>query len=332
MSAWLDNHVFNALPLGSFLQQAIANAPPRFWWAIGGIVGLLVVASLIGLLLARLRPGPVVDNLNARIRAWWVMTAVLAVSFLLGKVATLVLYGLLSFLALREFISLTPTRRGDHLALCLCFYVAIPLQYWLIGIEWYGLFVMCIPVYGFLLLPSVSALSGDTGQFLERNTKIQWALMLTVYCLSHAPALLLLRIPGFEGQNLMLLLFLLLVVQLSDVLQYVFGKLFGKHLLAPAVSPSKTVEGLVGGGLAATAVGAALWWITPFTPLQAAWLSLMIVTCGFLGGLTLSAVKRSLGAKDWGVMIEGHGGIMDRLDSVVFAAPVFFHVVRYTFQ
>jgi phosphatidate cytidylyltransferase len=332
MTALIATDVFSALPLGSFLRQAIANAPPSFWWMIGGLIALLLLASSIGLVLGRLRPGPVVDNLNARINAWWVMTAVLLACFLLGKVTTLVLFGLLSFLALREFISLTPTRRGDHLALCLCFYIAIPLQYWLIGIEWYGLFVMCIPVYGFLLLPAVSALSGDTEQFLERSTKVQWGLMLTVYCLSHAPALMLLRIPGFEGQNLMLLLFLLLVVQLSDVLQYVFGKLFGKTLLAPLVSPSKTVEGLVGGGLAATAVGAALWWITPFSPLQAVWLSLMIVLCGFLGGLTLSAVKRSLGAKDWGVMIEGHGGIMDRLDSVVFAAPVFFHVVRYNFQ
>ena len=156
--------------------------------------------------------------------------------------------------------------------------------------------------------------------------------MLTVYCLSHAPALMLLDIPGYEGQNLLLLFYLLLVVQLSDVLQYVSGKLFGRRLLAPQVSPSKTVEGLVGGGLAATAVGAALWWATPFTPLQSAALSALIVLCGFLGGLALSAVKRSLGAKDWGEMIEGHGGVLDRLDSVVFAAPVVFHVVRYGFQ
>ncbi|WP_162125890.1 phosphatidate cytidylyltransferase [Pseudoxanthomonas wuyuanensis] len=304
----------------------------KFWWVIGGVIALLLVASGIGWLLGRRKPGAVVDNLNARIRAWWVMAAVLVACFLLGKVATLVLYGLLSFFALREFVTLTPTRRGDHLALCLCFYVAIPLQYWLIGTDWYGLFVMCIPVYGFLLLPAVSALSGDTEQFLERNTKIQWGLMLTVYCLSHAPALMLLRIPGYEGQNLMLLFYLLLVVQLSDVLQYVFGKLFGKRLLAPLVSPSKTVEGLIGGGLSAAGIGAALWWITPFTPLQSALLSLLIVLCGFLGGLALSAVKRSLGAKDWGEMIEGHGGILDRLDSVVFAAPVFFHVVRYGFQ
>ncbi len=326
------NNVFQHLPLGSFLHQAIDRAPPKFWWMIGGVIGVLVLASVIGFILGRIKPGSVVDNLNARIRAWWVMAGVLLVCFLMGKIATLVFFGLLSFFALREFISLTPTRRGDHLALCLCFYVAIPLQYWLIGIDWYGLFVMCIPVYGFLALPAISALSGDTENFLERNTKIQWGVMLTVFCLSHAPALMLLRIPGYEGQNLMLLFYLLLVVQLSDVLQYVFGKLFGKHLLAPLVSPSKTVEGLVGGGLAATGVGAALYWITPFTPLQSAALSLLIVICGFLGGLALSAVKRSLGAKDWGEMIEGHGGILDRLDSVVFSAPVFFHVVRYNFQ
>ncbi len=326
------NNVFQHLPLGSFLQQAIDRAPPKFWWMIGGVLGVLVLASTIGFILGRIKPGSVVDNLNARIRAWWVMAGVLLVCFLMGKIATLVFFGLLSFFALREFISLTPTRRGDHLALCLCFYIAIPLQYWLIGIDWYGMFVMCIPVYGFLALPAISALSGDTENFLERNTKIQWGVMLTVFCLSHAPALMLLRIPGYEGQNLMLLFYLLLVVQLSDVLQYVFGKLFGKHLLAPLVSPSKTVEGLVGGGLAATGVGAALYWITPFSPLQSAALSLLIVICGFLGGLALSAVKRSLGAKDWGEMIEGHGGILDRLDSVVFSAPVFFHVVRYNFQ
>jgi phosphatidate cytidylyltransferase len=293
---------------------------------------MLLVASAVGWVLGRIRPGAVVANLNARIRAWWVMAAVLLVCFLAGKIATLLLYGLLSFLALREFLTLTPTRRGDHLALCLCFYIAIPLQYFLIGIEWYGLFVMCIPVYGFLLLPAVAALQGDTTAFLERTTKVQWGLMLTVYCLSHAPALMLLNIPGYEGQNLLLLFYLLLVVQLSDVLQYVFGKLFGRTALAPQVSPSKTVEGLVGGGLAATAVGAALWWATPFSPLESAALSALIVICGFFGGLALSAIKRSLGAKDWGEMIEGHGGVLDRLDSVVFAAPVFFHAVRYGFQ
>lgn len=307
----------------------------KFWWVMGGVLVLLLVASTIGWWLARRTPEHrrgVIDNLNARIRAWWWMAALLCACFMLGRIATLVLFALASFFALREFVTLTPTRRGDHLPLVLCFYVAIPLQYWLIGTDWYGLFAICIPVYGFLLLPSISALHGDTENFLERSTKIQWGLMLTVYCVSYAPAVLFLRIPGYEGQSLLLMLYLLLVVQISDVLQYVFGKLFGKHKLAPKVSPSKTVEGLLGGGLSATLIGASLWWITPFTFWGSAGISLVIVLAGFLGGLALSAVKRSIGAKDWGDMIEGHGGILDRLDSVTFSAPIFFHIVHYGFM
>jgi phosphatidate cytidylyltransferase len=305
----------------------------KFWTVMGAVLALLVVASAIGRTLARRARSDasreVVANLNARIGAWWWMVAILCVCFVLGRMATLVLFALASFFALREFLTLTPTRRGDHLPLVLCFYLAIPLQYWLIGIDWYGMFAICIPVYGFLLLPAITALGGDTEAFLERTTKIQWGLMLTVYCISYAPAVLLLHVPGYEGQNLLLLLYLLLVVQISDVLQYVFGKLFGRRKLAPSVSPSKTVEGLLGGGLSAVAVGAGLWWITPFSLWGSAGMSLIIVVAGFLGGLALSAVKRSLGAKDWGHIIEGHGGILDRLDSVSFAAPVFFHVVHY---
>jgi len=306
----------------------------KFWWIMGGVLVLLTIASAIGELLAQRNRrfggnDEVIANLNARIRAWWVMAAVLCACFLLGRVATLVLFALASFFALREFLTLTPSRRGDHLPLVLCFYLAIPLQYWLIGIEWYGLFAILIPVYGFLLLPAITALEGDVEDFLSRTTKILWGLMLTVYCISYAPALLLLHIPGYTDQNLLLLVYLLLVVQLSDVLQYVFGKLFGRHKLAPEVSPSKTVEGLFGGGLAAIAIGAGLWWITPFSFWISAGMSLVIVLAGFLGGLALSAVKRSLGAKDWGTMIEGHGGMLDRFDSISFAAPIFFHLVHY---
>lgn len=312
------------------------SAQHKFWLVMGGVLALLLVASSIGWWLGRRTHSEsgreVVANLNARINAWWVMVALLCLCFVLGRVATLVFFALASFFALREFLTLTPTRRGDHLPMVLCFYVAIPLQYWLIADEWYGLFAICIPVYGFLLLPAITAISGDVEGFLERSTKIQWGLMLTVYCISYAPAVLLLHIPGYEGQSLLLMLYLLLVVQISDVLQYVFGKLFGKHKLAPLVSPSKTVEGLVGGGVSATLVGAGLWWITPFSFLGSAAISLVIVLAGFLGGLALSAVKRSLGAKDWGTMIEGHGGMLDRLDSVSFAAPIFFHVVRYAYH
>jgi phosphatidate cytidylyltransferase len=304
-------------------------------WMFGGVIALLIVASITGFLLARRATSEkgraTVENLNARVNAWWVMIVVLAVAFALGKNATLVLFAFASFFALREFITLTPTRQSDYLPLLLAFFVLLPVQYLLIGYDQYGTFAIFIPVYGFLLLPAVAAFAGDTNEFLERNAKIQWAAMITVYCISHAPALLLLKIPGYENSNVLLLFYLLLIVQLSDVLQYVFGKLFGKTKLAPVVSPSKTVEGLIGGGVSTTLIGGALAWITPFTVPQALAISFVIVVMGVLGGLTLSAMKRGLGAKDWGVMIEGHGGMLDRLDSVSFAAPVFFHITRFFF-
>jgi phosphatidate cytidylyltransferase len=316
------------------MNHFLDHVPREFLWLFGSLTALLAIASTVGLLLAR-RPGQdakkvaSVTNLNERINAWWVMVAILAVAFLLGNTVTLVLFALASFFALREFITLTPSRAGDHLPLFLSFFLIIPAQFVLIGTQQYGIFAIFIPVYAFLLLPSIAAMRSDVEDFLSRSAKQQWGLMVTVYCLSHAPALLMLPLDWAPERNALLLFYLLLVVQMSDVMQYVFGKLFGRTKIAPVVSPSKTVEGFVGGGLAATAIGGAMWWITPFTPLQSAAISAVIVVMGFLGGLTLSAVKRSLGAKDWGVMIEGHGGMLDRTDSICFAAPVFFHVVRY---
>lgn len=311
------------------------SALDKFWWVCGGVVAILMLSSSISFWLSRRVSSDsgraTVQNLNARINAWWVMIAVVTFAFLLGKAATIILFALISFYALREFLTLTPTRAGDHRAMSVAFFGLIPAQYLLIGYDWYTLFSIFIPVYGFLLLPTLSVLGEDVENFLDRSAKIQWGVMITIYCISHVPALLLLEIPGYSGQNVLLIFYFLLVVQISDVLQYVFGKLFGKHKIAPIVSPSKTVEGFVGGTLGATAIGAAMWWITPFSPLQAGALAAVAVLMGFLGGLVLSAVKRSLNAKDWGAMISGHGGMMDRMDSISFAAPVFFHLTRYFF-
>jgi phosphatidate cytidylyltransferase len=298
---------------------------------IGGVFALLALASGVGFVLSRRAPSETIANLNARIKAWWAMVAVFALAFLVGRELTIALFALTSFYALREFLSITPTRPEDHRAVAFAFYLFIPLQYWLIWDGWQSHFAILIPVWAFLLMPVLAVLKGETEDFMARTARIQWALMLCVFCVSHAPALLILQVPGFAGQNFLLLFFLITVVQLSDVLQYVFGKLLGRHKIAPRVSPAKTWEGLIGGGLAATAVGAGLCWITPFTPWQAALMALAIVLAGFCGGLVLSAVKRSLGAKDWGVMIEGHGGALDRMDSVTFAAPLFYHLVNYFF-
>lgn len=316
------------------------NPNQKFYWLIGGVAALLAVASTIGWILQtrlNVQDNPseksrkTIENLVVRVNAWWVMLATLGVAFLAGKLGTVILFGAISYFALREFITLTPTRSGDHRTLSLAFFLLIPLQYYLIYIGWYSLFSVLIPVYAFLLMPCISVLAQDTEHFLERAAKIQWGVMISIYCISHAPALLLLHIPNYAGQNLLLLFYFLLIVQLSDVLQYVFGNLFGKTKVAPVVSPNKTLEGLIGGGLSAVAVGAGLWWITPFTTLQSAGMAATIVLMGFLGGLVMSAIKRSLGAKDWGNMIEGHGGMLDRMDSVSFAAPIFFHLVRYFF-
>jgi len=299
----------------------------------GGVAAVLMFASSVGAVLkwrvAHGGPHSVIDNLNARVNAWWVMVAVIALAFVFGKGGVITLFGLMSFYALREFMTLAYTRRGDHMAIALSFFVALPVQYALIWIDWYGLYSIFIPVYCFLVLPILATLEGDTQRFLERTTKVQWGLMVCVFCVSHVPALLMLEIPGFEGRNLLLIAFLVLVVQGSDVLQYVWGKLFGRHKVAPKLSPSKTWEGLIGGVASATAMGAALHWATPFTPWQAAGMAFIICMMGFFGGLVMSAIKRDRGVKDWGTMIEGHGGMLDRLDSVVFAAPVFFHVLRY---
>ena len=299
----------------------------------GGIIGVLALASLVGWALkmkvASGAPHGVIDNLNARVKAWWLMAAVLSLALLAGKTGVIVLFAFASFIALREYATIAPTRRGDHLGLALAFFVVTPFQYVLVWLEWYGMYSVFIPVYAFLVMPTFSALRGDVPNFMQRTATLQWGLMICVFCISHVPALLTLKIPGYEIGNAFLLVFLILVVQSSDVLQYVWGKLFGRTKIAPEVSPSKTVAGFVGGVACATLLGAALWWITPFTPLQAAAISLAIALMGFLGGLVMSAIKRDRGVKDWGALIEGHGGMLDRLDSVCFSAPIFFHIVRY---
>ena len=306
---------------------------------VGGVLALLATATGVGQFLklypdTGLNPAAV-RIFNLRLRAWWLMCSVLAAAFLVGPTATVILFGLLSFWALREFITLTPTRLGDHRALFWVFFLFTPLQYVLIGmIGKNELYNVLIPVYAFLFILARVAMSGDYKRFLERTAKIQAGLLICVYCLSFAPALLFLNLPkreGTEGGNFRLLFFFILTVQLSDALQFLWSKMVGRTVIAPTVSPSKTWEGFVGGTASATLLGAALWWATPFEPWGAAGMSLLTSIMGFAGGMTMSAIKRDRGVKDYGTLVEGHGGVLDRIDSICFAAPVFFHVTRFYF-
>jgi phosphatidate cytidylyltransferase len=349
---------------------------------VGGVLGVLTIATIVGQFLKR-HPdtglnAAAVRIFNLRLRAWWMMGAILATAYFLPKGLTVAIFGFISFLALREFITITPTRLGDHRALFWAFVLFTPLQYLLVGLNLYGLYNVLIPVYAFLFVPARIALSGDYKRYLERVAKIQTGLMICVYCLSFAPALLYLESPAnlaaknpgagngasgaaanstqagsstpsdtnatapqhepmllrsYEGSNYTLLFFFILIVQMGDALQYIWGKLVGQHVIVPAISPNRTWEGFLGGIGSNTLLGAALWWaIPPFKPWQAAGLALLVSILGFCGSLTMSAIKRDRGVKDYGTLVEGHGGVLDRIDSICFAAPVFFHITRSIFM
>ncbi|MDN6150091.1 MAG: phosphatidate cytidylyltransferase [Yaniella sp.] len=313
-----------------------------------GIGGILVLATVIAAILGFAKRGQensTLKNLNQRIAAWWAMALGLAITLLIGETAVIILFLGLSFLALREFLTIAPTHRSDHKTLVWLVYIIPVINYWFLWEHWYGAFAVLIPVYAFLFLPIRNALAGDTDNFLQRAAMIQWALMVCVYAISYIPAIMQLPVMMHNGreaaegsalggggaEGALLMLFLVVVVQLSDVFQYVWGKTLGKHPVAPSVSPYKTWEGLIGGVLTATAIGAGLWWITPFVWWQAALLAFVSCLMGFFGGLVMSSIKRDRGVKDFGATIAGHGGIMDRLDSLSFSAPVFFHLVRFFF-
>lgn len=318
------------------ILNAIFHTPdPQGIDLAAGILALLLLASAIGFVLAKTAKTPkskaTVANLNARTKSWWLMAALFGLALYFRPLGPVLLFALLSFLSLRELLTLTPTRRGDHHTLFWVFFVSVPLQYLLIYRNWYGLFSILLPVYGFLFIAVRTATAGDTKRYLERVAKTSLAMTISVYFLSHAAALLTLPIPGYESQTWKLLAYLVIVAQLSDVLQYVCGKLAGRTQVAPTLSPNKTLEGLLGGALLASLLGAALYPITPFTFWQSLGMSLTITLWGFFGGLVMSAIKRDAGVKDFGTLLEGHGGITDRIDSLAFAAPVFFHLTRYFF-
>ncbi len=322
------------------------------WIFVGGVLLLLGGATTVGQFLKRqpesgLNAG-LIDSFNRRIRVWWLLCTMLGAGILFPRGVTVVLFGLLAFWALREFITLAPSRFSDHRALFWIFILFTPLQFVLVGLgrDYYGLYSILIPVYGVLFVSARVAFSGDPKRFMERTAIIQAGLVICVYCLSFAPALLYFELydsaelaklkAGLEAKawsedNGLLLFWFVFMVQLGDVLQYGWGKLMGKHVIAPAINPSRTWEGFLGGVGSTALIGAALWKVTPFEPWQAAAMSVVIAVAGFAGGMAMSAIKRDRGVADYGTLVVGHGGVLDRIDSLCFATPVFFHLTKAFF-
>ena len=264
----------------------------------------------------------------------WAMATVFWVGWVLGETVATVLFAIVAFFALREFITLSPTRRGDHRSLVLAFFVVLPLQFWIVGSKHFDLFTVFIPVYVFLAIPVVSALANDPQRFLERNAKLQWGIMVCVYGMSHVPALLLLDFPGYRDKGAFLVFFLVFVVQTCMVVQHLLGRRFPHKPVAPQVSQSfqwvSWLSGVAAGGLA----GVLLTFITPFKPGQALGMALLACVAGSLGHLVMKALKRDRGITSWGMQgmsVTGAGGLLDRVDALCFAAPVFFHSVRWYF-
>jgi phosphatidate cytidylyltransferase len=281
---------------------------------------LMVLETIAAVLsFANLLPGV---NIKARIRSWWVIVAILGGTVILGRSAVLMLFAVISFIALREFLALTDTAAADRRGVITIFAVVLPARYLLVAFHRSGWINDFLPALG---LPLILVLTANGRNDLARTSRLIAAVLICIYGISFVPAL-----PD-SGSRGLLMVFLLLVTQASDVLQYIWGKLAGKHKLAAKISPSKTVEGFIGGVVSATALGAGLYWMTPFTVVQAAGMALIIALAGVCGGLVLSAIKREHGVKDWSQLIPGHGGMLDRVDSLCFSAPLFCHLLRMYF-
>lgn len=297
-------------------------------WLFAASSGLMLVLTLFGELM-RLRAGddnPVVLTFMTRLRSWWGMIILFTLALIVGKVGIFILFAFASFAALREFLTLTSKRRADHLSLALAFFAVLPLQYVFLGLDWQGLFTVFIPVYAFLLLPIVSVLRGNSDRFLVRVAETQWALMIAVFCMSHVPALMMIEVEGHPtDRGILLVAFLIMVVQCGDLLDFVFGRRIGKTRIIPDIS-AKTWEGMACGVAGASIIGGMLAWMTPFSFLAAMGMSALASLVGCFGNLVFAAIKRDRDVKDWSHLIPGQGGFLDQLDSVIFAAPVFFHV------
>jgi phosphatidate cytidylyltransferase len=312
-------------------MTTLYGVPANVVYATAGIYAVLILATLIVWLLRRKHPGEKHLELDQRTRSWWWMIGAFTLAVLLNRTVAIVFLGFISYLALKEYLSLIPTRRIDRSVLLFA-YLTIPIQFYWAATDWYGMFVVFVPVWMFLFFPALMAVKGETDGFLRAVGTLSWGVMMTVFTLSHMAMLLVSgdavnKVAGGVG----LLLFLVILTQFNDVAQYCWGKL-GSHKVTPKVSPKKTWEGLIGG--VATTIGVAAL-IGPYlTPMDHTWSAVaggVIGIAGFLGDITMSAVKRDLGVKDMSGLIPGHGGILDRVDSLTYAAPAFAHFFRYFF-
>lgn len=293
------------------------------------ILGILTFASLLFFVVGKIKPEANLAELKSRTRSWWVMAIVFLVATMFSNKISFIALAFLSFIAFRELYSILDFRNDDRYAVFWA-YIAIPVQYFLAYIGWYGAYIIFIPVVMFLLLPLRLVLRGETKGIIKSIASLQWVIMLSVFGISHLAYLLSLpELPEFDAGGRGLLLFLVFLTEINDVLQFIFGKLFGKHKIIPSISPNKTWEGFLGGMIFTTVIGYFLGFLTPLPVYELIFVSFLVAFSGFSGDIVMSSIKRDIGVKDTSNAIPGHGGVLDRIDSLAYTAPVFFHMVYF---
>lgn len=292
------------------------------------IFGILVFATLLFWIMGIVKPDANVTELKMRTKSWWMMATIFVVATVLHPAISFVAIGLLSFMALRELSSISKNVRPEDRKILIWCYLAIPVQYTLAYTGQYTLFLTFIPIFMHLWIPFMLVIKGETKDIGRSMSVLPTQLMLTVFGVSHLAFLLSLpELEGFQAGGRGLLLFVVFITEMNDVFQFTWGKLFGKLKVMPSISPNKTWEGLIGGVVTTTIVGYYLRFLTPFSEIEALVICFSVAVTGFIGDVVVSAVKRDIGLKDTGDIIPGHGGILDRIDSLALTAPVFFHIV-----
>lgn len=292
------------------------------------ILGILAFTTVVVSVLLRKKTS---QELKDRVTSWWIIIGAFIAGAMLNNTVAMVFFALISYLSLKEYFTLIPTRRTDRRIIFYA-YLSIIFQYWFAGVGWYGMFIIWIPVYLFLLLPFRQVLIGETKGFLENTSRVQWGLMMFVFGLSHLAYMM--SLPPLAGHDVggkELVLYLVVLTELNDVLQYLWGKALGRHKIIPKVSPNKTVEGFLGAFATLAVLGWAFSFLTPFSALHAVLAGMLISGAGFIGDVVISMVKRDIGVKDSGNLLPGHGGILDRVDSLTYTAPLFFHFTYYLY-
>lgn len=312
------------------LIEVVRSQPAPLMWGYAGVLAVLTLGAAVSILLPRLKPAGDYRNLRQRTASWWVMAALLIGTLLAGWIATTLLFAVISFLALREFLSLAPMSQEDR-PLILVAYLTIPLSYGFVLANRYGIYLVFVPVYVFVAVPFLMACIGQTRGYLTRSAVFHFGVVTCVYALGYIP--LLMRVPTSDAPQAGpagLVFLLLLATEANDVLQYCCGKLFGRRKIIPKVSPNKTWEGFLGGWvLTAILILAAGPWLTPLRGLGLWVIAITLPVAGFAGDVTMSAVKRDIGVKDTSHFIPGHGGVLDRLDSLIFTTPLYFHLLAF---